>query len=60
MSPEVVSKINYNENVDIWSLGVLLFELLHGYSPFFGMNKKDILLNIKFKEIGSFLIIVFN
>jgi len=34
MAPEMISEIPYNFCVDIWALGVLLFELLHGYSPF--------------------------
>lgn len=33
MSPEVVFKKPYNENIDVWALGVLLFELVHGRSP---------------------------
>ena len=34
MAPEVIEGSNYNKGVDIWALGILLFELLHGHSPF--------------------------
>lgn len=34
MAPEIVKELPYNQSIDVWSLGVLLFELLHGYSPF--------------------------
>ena len=34
MAPEILAKSSYDSSVDIWSPRVLLFELLHGYSPF--------------------------
>ena len=36
MSPEIVKRTEkgYNECVDYWSLGVIVFELLTGCSPF--------------------------
>ena len=38
MSPELINLSPYDYCVDIWALGVLLFELLEGYSPF---GKRD-------------------
>jgi serine/threonine protein kinase len=34
MAPEIIKEMPYDKSIDIWSLGVLLYELLHGYSPF--------------------------
>lgn len=30
MSPEVVKETKYDFKIDVWSLGILLYELLHG------------------------------
>ncbi len=38
MSPEVAARENYGDNVDIWALGVLLFEMTHGFTPFYSKN----------------------
>ncbi|MCQ2816636.1 MAG: protein kinase [archaeon] len=40
MSPEMINEEAYDGSIDIWALGVLLFEILHGYSPF-GTNGDD-------------------
>ncbi len=33
--PEILSSKDQNEKVDIWCLGVLLYELYHKRSPFY-------------------------
>lgn len=35
IAPEVFARKGYNESVDWWSLGVILYEMLVGYPPFF-------------------------
>ena len=34
LAPEMINKSGHDERVDIWSLGVLLFEMLTGKTPF--------------------------
>jgi serine/threonine protein kinase len=36
MAPEMLFKAEYDYKVDIWALGVLLYEMLHGFAPFKG------------------------
>ena len=65
MAPEIIKETSYNNSVDVWSLGILLYELSHGYSPF-NMNYngkknqenvfKDIIRNnIDFKKGMNFI-----
>ena len=34
MAPEVLAGKGYNYLVDLWSLGIMLFEFMGGYVPF--------------------------
>ena len=49
MSPETVSGKNYSFPVDIWSVGIILYEIFYGQIPFgFGMkDPQDIYKDIK-------------
>lgn len=38
LAPEMVTKSGHNESIDIWSIGVLMFELLAGRPPFIYKN----------------------
>lgn len=40
MAPEIIQQKKYDKKVDIWALGILLYELLHGCSPF-KANEKE-------------------
>ena len=41
MAPQVVQKTSYSYKADIWSLGVILFELLNSQTPFHARNRAE-------------------
>lgn len=57
MAPEMIANGAHNHTLDVWCLGVLLYELIHGYAPFTGnqkkISKKIIECKIKFKDTVS-------
>ena len=46
MSPELIRRQQYNEKVDVWSLGVIVYQLLCGMTPFDAPSLKRIQENI--------------
>ncbi|KAJ3431829.1 cell cycle protein kinase dbf2-related [Anaeramoeba flamelloides] len=48
MSPEILSRKGYDNSVDFWSLGCILYELLAGFPPFSGDEIEETLRNIIF------------
>ena len=49
-SPEQVRRDEYDNKVDMWSLGVIAFELLFGYSPF----QKEVESALKTKKVDGY------
>lgn len=50
MSPEVIRGDNQSYEVDIWALGILLYELFHDVAPFKGNTHTELLNNIVEKK----------
>lgn len=46
MAPEMITEEGHDEHVDIWSIGVLMYELLTGKAPFSGKDLEDLYSNI--------------
>jgi serine/threonine protein kinase len=46
LAPEMIKKEGHDTRVDIWYLGVLMFELLAGRPPFSGTNQDELFNNI--------------
>ena len=53
MAPEAVDNSGFNEKVDEWAAGIIMFNMLTGADPLFSTNDNESVYkdNIKFKEI---------
>lgn len=42
IAPEVILRYAYGKPVDWWAMGVILYEFLVGYTPFYGDTPEDL------------------
>jgi serine/threonine-protein kinase ULK2 len=47
MAPEVLNGKMYNHKADVWSLGIVFFEMITGFTPFTGRDKNDLKRNLE-------------
>ena len=54
-APEVINRKEYGQEIDWWSLGVILFEMVSGYAPFCSQKTSDVCYKIShFEEYLKF------
>ncbi|KAJ8662271.1 hypothetical protein O0I10_001964 [Lichtheimia ornata] len=51
MAPEVLMELHYDKSVDWWTLGILMFEMLTGDTPFRAGNQKKTMDAIQNKKL---------
>ena len=51
MAPEVLKEEIYTSKADIWSMGVVLFEMLFGYCPFESSSIAELMNKLKEAEV---------
>lgn len=44
MSPDILGGKSYGKNVDYWAVGIILYEIIYGCSPYNIVNKEDYLV----------------
>eukprot|EP01017_Pseudomicrothorax_dubius_P032419 TRINITY_DN4249_c0_g1_i7.p1 TRINITY_DN4249_c0_g1~~TRINITY_DN4249_c0_g1_i7.p1 ORF type:complete len:343 (+),score=69.37 TRINITY_DN4249_c0_g1_i7:112-1140(+) len=51
VAPEMLVYRKYDKKIDVWALGVLLFEMLTGVSPFAGQTRPELFRNIAYTPL---------
>lgn len=51
IAPEIINGAGHSSAVDWWALGVLLYEMLYGYTPFRGKTRQKTFANILHKDL---------
>ncbi|XP_061958711.1 phototropin-2-like isoform X2 [Populus nigra] len=51
IAPEIITGMGHGSAIDWWALGVLLYEMLYGRTPFRGKNRQKTFANILHKDL---------
>lgn len=39
LAPEIITGVGHNQSADLWSFGILIYEMLYGIPPFYSQNQ---------------------
>ncbi|CAL8999362.1 unnamed protein product [Prunus brigantina] len=51
IAPEIITGAGHTSAVDWWALGILIYEMLYGYTPFRGKTRQKTFANILHKDL---------
>ncbi|CAN8277877.1 unnamed protein product [Cochlearia groenlandica] len=51
IAPEIISGAGHTSAVDWWALGILMYEMLYGYTPFRGKTRQKTFANVLQKDL---------
>ncbi|XP_049934272.1 uncharacterized protein LOC116256790 isoform X2 [Nymphaea colorata] len=51
IAPEIITGTGHSSAIDWWALGILLYEMLYGRTPFRGKNRQKTFANILHKDL---------
>ncbi|PPR82661.1 hypothetical protein GOBAR_AA38054 [Gossypium barbadense] len=52
IAPEIITGAGHSSAIDWWALGILLYEMLYGRTPFRGKNRQKTFSNILHKDLS--------
>lgn len=51
MSIQILTSEAYSSKCDIWALGFIYYEMLHGYTPWIGKSQYDLVKKLESKPL---------
>ena len=51
LAPEMVNRSGHDKNVDWWAIGILIYEMLIGVTPFYNRNRNMLIMKIKNSKV---------
>lgn len=47
MAPQLLEEKDFSSKCDVWSVGIVFYEMLYGETPWIGTSQADLIKNIK-------------